>query len=64
MPRHFLTTCRPALLPLGRQIRKELAKGNETTMKKYQKPNLKSLGLLRSVTKFSDINWNHRYWFF
>jgi hypothetical protein len=31
-------------------------------MKKYQKPTLKSLGLLRLVTKFSDIHLHH-HWF-
>ena len=32
-------------------------------MKKYQKPTLRSLGLLRLVTKFSDIGGYHHYWF-
>jgi hypothetical protein len=31
-------------------------------MKKYEKPTLKGLGLLRLVTKFSDIRWHH-HWF-
>jgi hypothetical protein len=33
-------------------------------MKKYQKPTMKSLGLLRLVTKFSDIYHHDFKWLF